>query len=69
MELLREEWIKDIKLRKWDSVSCTEKSVVTCKCDGSNHIVLWEQDSCVRGRIDTTVCNDCDTIVSFKIVR
>lgn len=66
---LREEWIKDPKLKKWNRVGCTEKNTI-CKCEDGNHLVeLWEHDSCIRGRIDTIVCTICDSIKSFSIVR
>ena len=66
--MLRDEWMKDTQLRKWNSVSCTERT--PCKCGNDvNHVELWEQDSCVRGRIDTVVCTKCNVIVDFDIVR
>ena len=68
VSLLREEWLMDPKLKKWNSIECTE--VGKCNCDtDKNHVELWEQDSCVRGRIDTIICTLCDTIKSFNIVR
>ena len=49
---LREDWLQDPKLRQWNSKSCTENRG-TCRCgNDKNHVELWEQDSCVRGRID-----------------
>ena len=66
---LRSEWIKDPILRKWSGVKCTDKST-DCKCEDGNHLIeLWEQDSCVRGRIDTVVCTSCDSIKTFSIIR
>ena len=66
--LLREDWLKDPNLRKWNSVSCTENN--NCNCDtDEHHIELWEHDSCVRGRIDTIVCTKCDSIKTFNIIR
>lgn len=66
--MLREEWMKDTQLRKWNLVSCTERT--PCKCGNSdNHIELWEHDSCVRGRIDTVICTKCNVVVDFDIVR
>jgi len=67
--LLREDWLKDPNLRKWNSVDCTDKNTI-CKCEDGDHLVeLWEHDSCVRGRIDTVVCTKCDSIKTFSIVR
>ena len=66
--MLRNEWLQDPKLKKWDSVSCTERT--RCRCGKEeNHVELWEHDSCVRGRIDTVVCTECNVIVDFDIVR
>ena len=66
---LRSEWIKDPILRKWSGVNCTDKST-DCKCEDGNHLIeLWEQDSCVRGRIDTTVCVKFNEDESLSIVR
>jgi len=66
MVYLREEWIKHPKLKKHIHTSCTDKK---CECLSTNEAELWEHDSCVRGRIDTTVCLDCDGIKSFQIIR
>ena len=66
--LLREDWLKDPNLRKWNSVDCTEHHNCTCDTD-EHHVELWEHDSCVRGRIDTIVCTKCDAIKTFSIVR
>ena len=66
---LREDWLQDAKLKHWNSKSCTDNRG-TCRCDNTNHHVeLWEQDSCVRGRIDSVVCTSCNILVSFKIIR
>ena len=66
--LLREDWIKDPQLRKWNSVDCTER-YKKCNCDGDHLVELWDHDSCYRGRIDTIVCTKCNTIKSYTIVR
>ena len=66
--LLREEWINNTELKKWNNVSSIERSICNCGSD-INHIELWEHDSCVRGRIDTIVCTKCDVVVDFDIVR
>jgi hypothetical protein len=67
--LLREDWIKDPRLKKWNSVDCTE-TYKKCNCEDGDHLVeLWDHDSCYRGRIDTIVCTKCNTIKSYTIVR
>ena len=67
--LLREDWINDSVLKKWNKYSCTDKHTI-CRCEDGDHLVeLWEHDSCVRGRIDTVVCTTCDSIREFKIIR
>ena len=66
---LREDWLQDPKLRQWNSKSCTENRG-TCRCgNDKNHVELWEQYSCVRGRIDSVVCTSCNTLLTFKIIR
>ena len=64
MIYLREEWIKHPKLKRFSKIKCTDSK---CECGSKNTAVLWEHDSCVRGRIDTEVCLDCDGIKSFDI--
>ena len=66
--LLKEDWLKDPNLKKWNSVRCTEKQNCTCNTD-EHHVELWEQDFCVRGRIDTVICTKCDSIKTFNIIR
>jgi hypothetical protein len=66
--MLKNEWMKDPQLRKWSSKSCVDKTLCSCKTD-KNHIELWEHDSCVRGRIDTTICTKCESVVKFSIIR
>ncbi len=66
MIYLREEWINHPKLKRFSRISCTDSK---CECGSKNTAYLWEHDSCVRGRIDTEVCLDCDGIKSFDIVR
>ena len=65
--LLKEDWLKDPNLRHWNSrdVVRTQK----CNCENPTLVELWEQDSCVRGRIDTIVCTECDKVKTFSIVR
>ena len=63
---LRESWIKDPQLKQWRGKSCTSTK---CNCSEPKLVELWEQDSCVRGRIDTIVCTQCNNVNSFKIIR
>ena len=66
--LLREEWIANPKLKHWASKSCIQDDKCGCS-DDSNLVELWERDSCVRGRIDTIVCTECNKVKTFNIVR
>jgi hypothetical protein len=66
LSLLREEWIKNPELSKWSGRRCTYHK---CTCDKPKLVELWDQDSCIRGRIDTVVCTKCDGVNTFKIIR
>lgn len=66
LSLLRDEWIKNPELKQWSNRRCTYHK---CECDSPKLVELWEQDSCVRGRIDTVVCINCDKVETFKIIR
>lgn len=66
--MFKNEWMEDPRLRKWSSKSCVDKTLCSCKTD-KNHVELWEHDSCVRGRIDTTICTKCESVVKFSIIR
>lgn len=68
MVFLKEEWIKTPELKKWNNVRSTNSNICRCGSD-SNHVELWEQDSCVRGRIDSVVCTSCNVLISFKVIR
>lgn len=68
ISMLREEWIANPNLKHWASKSCIQDNKCGCS-DDSNLVELWEHDSCVRGRIDTIVCTDCNRVKSFKIIR
>lgn len=68
ISLLREEWISNPNLKHWDRVECVSDNKCGCS-DDSKLVELMEHDSCVRGRIDTVVCTDCNRIKSFKIIR
>lgn len=66
--LLRKEWINDSQLKKWRNISCLTHE--TCNCqDDTNQVELQDHDSCIRGRIDTIICTNCNNIKSFDIVR
>ena len=64
---LKEEWTKDPQLKHWAGKSCVQDK--KCGCSNPTLVELWEQDPCVRGRIDTIVCTDCSNLKSFSIVR
>ena len=66
--MLKEDWIAHPNLKKWRLRSCVETTLCSCKSE-KNHVELFEHDSCVRGRIDTTVCTKCESIVKIKIIR
>ena len=66
---LKEEWMNDPSLSHWKNKSCTHGNN-SCRCGSDeNHVELWEHDSCIRGRIDTTICRVCKSIINFKIIR
>lgn len=66
MIYLREEWINHPKLKHFSRIRSTGPK---CECGSKNTVYLWEHDSCVRGRIDTEFCLDCNGIKTFDIVR
>jgi len=66
--MLKEEWTIHPQLKNWSSISCVDKNLCSCKSE-KNHVELFEHDSCVRGRIDTTICTKCESIVKIKIIR
>jgi hypothetical protein len=63
---LREDWINHRDLKHFSNKKCTDTK---CTCDNPKLVNLWEHDSCVRGRIDTDVCVQCDEVNSFSIIR
>jgi hypothetical protein len=66
---LKKEWSKDPDLRHWLRQRPLQEDE-RCECgDDANLFELWDHDSCARGRIDTTVCINCNKVKSFKIVR
>ena len=64
---LKEEWIKDPQLKHWNSRGAVQDD--KCGCSQPTLVELWEHDRCVRGRIDTIVCTNCNKVKSFNIVR
>ena len=64
---LKEEWIKDPQLKHLNSRGAVQDD--KCGCSQPTLVELWEHDSCVRGRIDTIVCTNCNKVKSFNIVR
>lgn len=66
--MLKNEWMKDPQLKVWSSTSCVDKPVCSCKTD-TNYVELWEHDSCTIGRIDTTICTKCQSVVKFSIIK
>jgi hypothetical protein len=63
---LREDWINHRDLKHFSNKECTDRK---CTCENPKLVNLWEHDSCVRGRIDTDVCLQCDEVNSFSIIR
>ena len=63
---LKEDWINHRDLKHFSNKKCTDTK---CTCDNPKLVNLWEHDSCVRGRIDTDVCVQCDEVNSFSIIR
>ena len=66
ISFLREDWINHRDLKHFSNKKCTDTK---CTCDNPRLVNLWEHDSCVRGRIDTDVCVQCDEVNSFSIIR
>ena len=66
LSFLKKDWINHPDLRRFSNSKSTDRS---CDCSSPKLVELWEHDSCVRGRIDTTVCVKCDEVKSFKIIR
>jgi hypothetical protein len=64
--LLKKQWSEDPKLKHWNGRRCTYHK---CGCNEPELVELWEQDTCIRGRIDTVVCVNCDSVKTFKIIR
>jgi hypothetical protein len=64
----KEVWSIDPILKKWAGEEPFRDRA--CRCGNTkNQIELIGQSDCIVGRIDTTICTECNTIVSFDIVR
>ena len=60
---LKEEWIKDPQLKHWNGKSCVQDN--KCGCSEPQLVELWEQDSCVRGRMYTVLQ---DSIAKLRVI-
>ena len=68
--LSKKEWFTLPSLKHWVGRDSTIKPGRGCGCKGQgNYLVLEEHDSCIRGRIDTTICTICDVAVKSDIIR
>lgn len=68
MVFLKEEWMVNPDLKHFINYG-VDSNHKKCECTNPRLVELWEHDSCVRGRIDTTICVKCNKIYSFTIVR
>ena len=66
ISFLKEDWQTITELKHFRNKKSTDSK---CKCSSPKLVELWEHDSCVRGRIDTTVCVKCNEVKSLSIVR
>jgi hypothetical protein len=66
--LLKEQWLSDPKLKHWAMKSSVSDKKCYCRNE-ENWVELIDHDSCIIGRIDTTVCTKCNEVESFKIIR
>ena len=48
---LKEDWVNHKDLKQFYYKKSTERN---CSCESPKLVELWEHDSCIRGRIDTT---------------
>ena len=63
---LKEDWVNHKDLKQFYYKKSTERN---CSCESPKLVELWEHDSCIRGRIDTTVIDKCNEVKSFSIIR
>ena len=63
---LKQDWINHPHLKQFRNKKSTDSN---CDCSSPKLVELWEQDSCVRGRIDTIVCTSCNKVKSLSIIR
>ena len=66
ISFLKQDRINHPHLKHFRNKKSTDSN---CDCSSPKLVELWEHDSCVRGRIDTTVCVKCDEVESLSIVR
>lgn len=68
--LEKDEWMKEDSLKHWINKGSNITNTRACGCKGKgNYVTLIDHDSCIRGRIDTTICTICDVVVRYDIVR
>lgn len=66
----KEEWTKIDSLKHWINRDSSFHNTRACGCKGKgNYVTLLDHDYCIRGRIDTTVCTICDSVIRIDIVR
>ena len=66
ISFLKQDWINHPHLKHFRNKKSTDSN---CDCSSPKLVELWEHDSCVRGRIDTTVCVKCNEVESLSIIR
>ena len=64
----REQWLRNPELKKWAMKPAVSDKGCTCG-NKENWIELFDHESCIIGRIDTTICTQCNEVESFKIIR
>lgn len=65
----KEEWIKDPKLKSFAFIPAIEGKECKCADDSEDLVELEDHESCIIGRIDTTVCTKCNVVKFFRIIR
>ena len=65
----KEEWIKDPKLKSFAFVPAIKWGECKCAEDSETLVELEDHESCIVGRIGTTVCTKCSVVKYFKIIR
>ena len=68
--LALENWATAPELSKWRFIQPTEPTKQGCTCETKNgFLILQGHSSCPYGRIDTTICTECNRIVNYEIIR